>query len=153
VPRKNYLGSQWMRYAGQYPDYQLRLFPRAAGRFQGIVHERVQVDGPVGYLAGALVHLTHRDLSSYVYKINHYSTLEAEAWFGEGRRCRGRDLVRAIAAFPWLYLAQSGWRDGIAGLAVSGGQSFYALLRCLKMWELKCGQSGRRATNDDRPGS
>ena len=86
-------------------------------------------------------------------KINHYSTLEAEAWFGEGRRCRGRDLVRAIAAFPWLYLAKSGWRDGIAGLAVSGGQSFYALLRCLKMWELTCGQSGRRASNDDRPGS
>jgi len=150
VPRKNYLGRHWMRYAGQYPDYQLRLFRRDKGRFEGVVHERVHVAGSVGYLNSALLHLTHRDLSAYVSKINHYSTLEAEAWFAAGRRCRGRELARAIAAFPWLYLVKSGWRDGVTGFVVSACQTLYVWLRCFKVWELECAQSGCGGGHDEQ---
>src|SRR5438105_12638273 len=33
VPRRNLFWGAWVRHGGLYPDYQLRLFPRGAGRF------------------------------------------------------------------------------------------------------------------------
>lgn len=77
IPRKNYLNSRWMRYAAQYPDYQLRLF-RNTARFDGReVHERVTVNGPVGYLKEPMVHCTYQNLDQFVEKINKYTCLEA----------------------------------------------------------------------------
>ena len=33
LPRKNYFFGQFLRYGGQYPDYQLRLFRKDRGYF------------------------------------------------------------------------------------------------------------------------
>jgi hypothetical protein len=99
------------------------------------VHERLQAQGNTGYLNGAILHHTHRDLSDYLAKIDRYTSLEAEAWFHQGVRVGARDLLRALAVFPWLYVFKSGWRDGILGLVVSLFQSFYVFLRCAKIWE------------------
>jgi hypothetical protein len=73
-----------MRYAGQYPDYQLRLFRREQGCFVGTIHERIQVDGPVGHLQGDIVHHTYRDLSDYWQRMERYASLEAQAQLQAG---------------------------------------------------------------------
>ena len=52
IPRKNIFWGAWVRHGGLYPDYQLRLFRRAAGRFvDSAVHESVVVAGRVETLA------------------------------------------------------------------------------------------------------
>ena len=40
IPRRNLFWGAWVRHGGLYPDYQLRLFRRGAGRFvDSAVHE------------------------------------------------------------------------------------------------------------------
>src|SRR4030095_10550748 len=49
IPRRNVFWGAWVRHGGLYPDYQLRLFRRRAGRFVAdVVHESVRVEGRVG---------------------------------------------------------------------------------------------------------
>ena len=45
IPRQNVILGQWVRHAGWYPDYQLRLFRRSCGRYDPDrpVHELVQL--------------------------------------------------------------------------------------------------------------
>jgi len=48
IPRRNLFWGAWVRHGGLYPDYQLRLFRRGAGRFvDSAVHESVLVVGRV----------------------------------------------------------------------------------------------------------
>ena len=44
VPRRNYLWGHWLRYGGLYPDYQIRLFKRGKGEFQGTAGARIGGD-------------------------------------------------------------------------------------------------------------
>jgi glycosyltransferase involved in cell wall biosynthesis len=42
IPRRNYFYGKWIRGGGIYPDYQLRLFRRSAGRYDDVLlHERL----------------------------------------------------------------------------------------------------------------
>ena len=50
IPRRNIFWGAWVRHGGLYPDYQLRLFRRSAGRFvENAVHESVTVSGRVSH--------------------------------------------------------------------------------------------------------
>jgi len=135
LPRKNYLGDRWMRYAGLYPDYKLRLFRKGKGHFEGVVHERVKVRGEVGYLKGAILHHTYKDLSDYWDKINQYTSIEAEELFQQGARFRWYMLLRPLALFFWLYIFRQGWRNGFLGLVNSLFLSWYQFLKYAKLWE------------------
>ncbi|ADG83678.1 glycosyltransferase family 2 protein [Thermincola potens] len=138
IPRKNYLNSRWMRYAAQYPDYQLRLF-RNTARFDGReVHERVTVNGPVGYLKEPMVHCTYQNLDQFVEKINKYTCLEAVE-----RLKKNRDipiylfLYLPLRKFFSLYIYRKGYKDGVLGLIISGLAAFYVFLELAKAWEKK----------------
>ena len=137
IPRRNYLGSHCMRYAGQYPDYQLRLFRRDRGRFVGTIHERVQINGPVGRLRGAIVHHTYRDLSDYWLRMERYATMEAQAQFQAGQHAGLRAPLSALALAVWLYTVRGGWRGGFLGLINSLFPAFYQFLIAAKLWELR----------------
>jgi len=51
VPRVTFHLGRWIRTTDFYPDYQMRLYDRRTGRWQGLyVHESVKVDGPTGQL-------------------------------------------------------------------------------------------------------
>ncbi|MCU1232364.1 MAG: hypothetical protein JWP63_331, partial [Candidatus Solibacter sp.] len=61
VNRRLFFLGRWIRHAGYYPSWNLRLFRRGAGRYEEIpdfepsngdneVHEHVLLRGPAGYL-------------------------------------------------------------------------------------------------------
>ncbi|HYH85688.1 MAG TPA: glycosyltransferase family 2 protein, partial [Pyrinomonadaceae bacterium] len=63
--RSRYMG-RWIRGGGWYPDFQLRLYRRAKGRWAGAhVHESVKMDAGsrVETLGGDLLHFSVRDAS------------------------------------------------------------------------------------------
>ena len=61
IPRRNLFWGAWVRHGGLYPDYQLRLFRRGAGRFvDSAVHESVTVAGRVEKLAEPLLQMDDR---------------------------------------------------------------------------------------------
>src|SRR5207248_3301575 len=74
-----FLGT-WIRHAGWYPSWNLRLFQHALGRYDDRdVHEHVILQGPAGYLRNDLLHHDRRGLEAFVARHNRYSSLEARA--------------------------------------------------------------------------
>jgi glycosyltransferase involved in cell wall biosynthesis len=154
VPRlSHYLGT-WVRSTDWYPDYQLRLYHRTRGRWEGrLVHESVKVNGEVGRLTSDLLHYTYRDVSHHLQTIDRYTSLAARQMFEDGRRAGVRHLlVNPLAAFLRNYVARAGFRDGRVGLIVSLLNSYYVLLKFVKLWELQGRRSalGARRSSSDK---
>jgi glycosyltransferase involved in cell wall biosynthesis len=138
VPRVTRAFGRELRVTDWYPDWQLRLYDRRAGRWDEMrtVHESVRVAGEVGRLRGELRHDGYRDLSEHLQKIDRYTTLAAEA-----NAAGGRDAsLLAIAVHPPLaflrnYVLRRGFTAGTAGLVVSAMNSWYVFLKLAKLWE------------------
>ena len=142
MPRVSYYLGRWIRGTDWYPDYQLRLYDRRVGRFNGKrVHESVELKyGQPGTLEHDLQHFPYRDISDHVTSIDHYTTLAAEEWFAEGRRTNPLEAaVHPPAAFLRNYVFRRGFRDGTAGFLISILNSYYVFLKILKLWELQRG--------------
>jgi glycosyltransferase involved in cell wall biosynthesis len=139
IPRvTRYLG-RWIRSTDWYPDYQLRLYDRRAGRWSDRrVHESVTLDGTPGVLRHELQHHAYRDISHHLATIDRYTTLAAEQWLAEGRRAGAWSaLMHSRLAFARNYILRRGFADGAPGLIVSALNSYYVFLKFAKLWELQ----------------
>jgi glycosyltransferase involved in cell wall biosynthesis len=141
MPRVTYAFDRWIRTTDWYPDRQLRLYDRRAGRWneRRRVHESVTLDGDSpGELRGELQHVGYRGIAHHVGTINRYTTLAAEDLAAGGRTAGAIDLlVHGPAAFLRNYVLRGGWRDGSVGLVISLMNAYYALLKQIKLWELR----------------
>lgn len=129
IPRENVLLGRVVRYAGWYPDYQLRLLLRSAARMDPlrVVHEQAIVDGSVGHLTHPLVHLNYRSLAEFVTKQERYCTYDAERWLMTYGRPRVRALVgQPLREFWRRFVTLRGYREGWLGLVLSAVLAFYA---------------------------
>jgi glycosyltransferase involved in cell wall biosynthesis len=153
----------WIRHAGWYPSWNLRLFRHSFGRYDDRdVHEHVVLNGKVGYLNNDLVHHDRRGLDAFVARHNRYSTLEARARFKA--ECNAPDRARLplsllaspvqrkrflreriwprvpgkpLALFVYMYVLRRGFLDGRAGLALCVFHAFQEFMVCLKLAELR----------------
>ncbi len=139
IPRVAWYLGRWIRSTDWYPDYQLRLYDRRAGRWNGRrVHESIDLQGAPGQLRHELQHYAYRDLSHHLATIDRYTTLAAEQWLAEGRTTNGFELfIHPRLAFIRNYLLRGGIRDGEPGLLVSKLNSYYVFLKLAKLWELQ----------------
>ncbi len=137
IPRRNMFWGAWVRHGGFYPDYQLRLFRRGAGRFvENAVHESVRVTGRVDTLSEALLHHSYRDLEDFVRRSNRYSTLAAQDWLRRGRRVGVLGLLmKPLGRFFSMYILKRGFLDGWRGLVLAVLYAEYVFLRMAKAWE------------------
>jgi glycosyltransferase involved in cell wall biosynthesis len=147
IPRVTQAFGRELRATDWYPDWQLRLYDRRAGRWDETrtVHESVRLQGEPGRLAGEILHDGYRDLSEHLQKIDRYTTLAAEANAARGRHAS----LFAIAIHPPLaflrnYVLRRGFTAGTAGLVVSAMNSWYVFLKLAKLWER------RRHTHEGR---
>jgi glycosyltransferase involved in cell wall biosynthesis len=143
VPRiTNYLG-RWIKTTDWYPDYQLRLYDRRAGRWSARrVHESIALQGTPGQLRHDLQHFAYRDMSHHLATIDRYTTLAAEQAFAEGKRTSALGAVmHAKLAFIRNYLLRRGIMDGSVGLIVSVLNSYYVFLKLAKLVELQRGKT------------
>jgi (heptosyl)LPS beta-1,4-glucosyltransferase len=114
-------GERWIRHSGWYPDWQLRLFPRATSRWDAaLVHERVVLAPGVRRerLDGHLLHHAYENLSEHIAKANAYSTLRARELAG-GRWLLLRGLLKAPVRFLKHFVVGAGFRDGVPGLLIA----------------------------------
>jgi glycosyltransferase involved in cell wall biosynthesis len=132
-----YLG-RWIRSTDWFPDHQLRLYLRTAGRWNGLrIHESFTLhEGAPRTLRGELHHYAYRDISHHLKKIDAYTTLVAEQSHDQGRRTNVMAMaLHPAAAFLRNYLLRGGIRDGAAGLIISMLNSYYVFLKLAKLWE------------------
>ena len=137
--RRNRFLGRWLRHGEGYPDWSLRLFDRRAARWSDdTVHEKVVADGPVGTLAGDLLHESAETLASYLEKNNRYTSLQAQALLAAGRRTNAAKLVLSpLARFIKFYVARLGFLDGAAGFAHIAIGCFNSFLKNAKLMELQ----------------
>jgi hypothetical protein len=139
IPRVAWYLGRWIRGTDWYPDWQVRLFDRTRGAWQGdLVHESVAVRGPLGRLRGALEHHPYADIADHLRKIDSYTTLWARQAAAAGRRS---NLVDVLAGASWAffrnYLLRRGFLLGSAGLIVSVLNTHYTFVKLAKLRELE----------------
>ncbi|MBA3641428.1 MAG: glycosyltransferase family 2 protein [Acidobacteriota bacterium] len=142
-----YLG-RWIHSTDWFPDYQLRLYDRRAGRWNGLaVHESFRLnDGAPARLGGELQHFAYRDISHHLQKIDTYTTLLARQAHEQGRRTN----PLAMGMHPWFaflrnFVLRRGFTDGTAGFVISVLNAYYVFLKLAKLWELQGTRPGRDA--------
>jgi len=137
VPIESVVLGRAFRFSGTQHDRPLRLFRRDLGRWVGAVHETVDLNGEAGDLRHALSHRTIPDMTTFLAKIEHYTTLEARKLAGEQVRPRLGDLtLRPIWTFAKLYLGKQGFRDGLEGLMFCALSGVSAAVRSWKLREI-----------------
>jgi glycosyltransferase involved in cell wall biosynthesis len=129
------------RHSGTQQDLPLRLFRRDRGHWTGLVHETVDLSGPVGQMHQFLEHRTLADVRVFLHKINRYTTLEARDMYQSGRRYRFSDLTaRPLWTFLKLFLYKQGFRDGLEGLMFCALSGLSVAIRTWKLRELELGR-------------
>jgi glycosyltransferase involved in cell wall biosynthesis len=92
VNRRFYFLGKWIRHAGYFPSWNLRLFRKGAARYEFIpdhsnssgdneVHEHMILEGTSARLQEPMEHYAYPDISTFLEKHNRYSSWEAS--------CRG----------------------------------------------------------------
>ena len=167
-----FLGKR-LRHCGYYPSWNVRLMKRGRARCEDRqVHERMVVDGPVGYLDGHLAHWDRRGVGRWMDKHNQYARLEAleihraqrdgasghvtPRLFGDWEQRRRwikqrlypRLPMRWLLRFGYMYIWRLGFLDGLTGLRFCLFVSAYELMITLHQIELNRGRVGSDGDSD-----
>lgn len=138
VARRDRMFGRWIRHGGWYPQYHVRLFRRAGVRWEGAVHERLRISGPIGVVPGDMEHHSHATVEDWVAKMVRYTAIEGREWHAAGRRVAGvRILVEPLLYFAYKYILQQGWRDGVHGLVLAMLMGCYRQLILMRVWDLQ----------------
>ncbi len=138
IPRLvRYLG-RWIRHSGWYPDRRVRLFRKAAARWEGeYVHEKLVLQGRITKLRHPIHHFTYRHISDHVSRINAFSGLGAKKLYARRKKCRWYHLLfLPPARFVRSYFLRRGFLDGFAGLVIAVLNGYAVFLRYAKLREI-----------------
>ncbi len=142
---KHHVLGKWVRHAGLYPEYHLRLFRRDAGRFQDReVDAHVLVPGNVMTLRGHILHFGTESLSHRLRAIDRYTRYESDEREKQGRHYSWFNVtVRPWAAFFYYYVGKLGLLDGMRGLILAVIKADFIFWTYAKLWEKEV-RAGKR---------
>jgi hypothetical protein len=129
----------WLRHGGFHPDFHLRLFRRAACRYDlsRPVHEKLIVEGRVAKLDAPILHYTCSSLAQCLAKMERYGERAARSLFAQGRRGAAWEIaLRPLWRFVRGYFLRAGFLDGAAGAAMAWARAYEAYARYARLWEL-----------------
>ncbi|MBY0386167.1 glycosyltransferase family 2 protein [bacterium] len=143
LPRKNYFFGCWLKHGGQYPDHQIRIFKKGFGVFNNQhVHERLQVNGPIGSLEAAMEHYPYLTISQFIKKFDFYSTFEATYLLNSDVQINFKNnikffIAKPVSRFFRRYFIKRGFLDGIPGFFAALFDSLGWMTRYFKLWEIR----------------
>ena len=139
IPRRNYIGSYWVRHGGWYPSSQLKLFKKEDFQWEEVeVHPRAFLKGHTEKLSSDIIHYSYKNFEDFVNKMNKQTTLEASKWVKDKRKMGlGRALHRTCDRFMRTFFRKKAYKDGMIGFIISVFAGFYQILTYAKYRELK----------------
>jgi len=171
VPSKLMFMGKWLKRAGGYPTYQVRLFHKCRMRFADHGHgQREQTNGTIGLLESPYLHFSFaKGLYDWFDKHNRYSTLEALQIINRDRRrtrlsalfigdpiARRRMWKEVSLRVPFWPLIRWGYTMFVLG-AILEGRPGWSYARLVGMYEqmtllkLRVLRRGRRFEADRTP--
>ena len=139
MPRLSFYQGRWIKHSGFYPDRKLRLFKRTRGYWVGKrVHEKVQVEGKVGFLKSNLLHNPYKNIiKGQLQAEDRYSDLLSQNMFDEGKHYHlSLLLLRPLFKFIEVYILKLGFLDGLAGFIIAITSAYAMFVRYVKLREL-----------------
>jgi len=118
-------------------DKPIKLFNKNEGKFINPVHEIWQSTATTIYSSQIILHYSIKNLSSFLEKINLYSTIRAQQLFTQKKKTNLCEIIfYPKFKFINLYFLKLGFLDGVAGLILSLSLSFNSFLVRSKLWHL-----------------
>ena len=141
-----YLGD-WLRHIW-YPEWRLRLVRKGKARWTGYnPHDRLEIDGAVGRLAGDIHHYSYTDIEDHFRRSIDYARIGAQALAARGKPFRWHKLVLApVVRFVRLLIFRQGWRDGWRGWIIAWSSMFSGFLKYAFLYEIQ--RSGQGDSDD-----
>ncbi len=138
VRRLYWFMGNWLKNAGLYPDYKLRIFQRDKGKFVGEnIHEVVYLEGKVKKLPFDLLHYPWKNIKDYFLKQINYAERVANNKYKAGKTVSLVSIVcKALFTFLHRYFIRFGFLDGVPGLIVSAGAMIGTAYKYFRLWEL-----------------
>ncbi|GEN28460.1 hypothetical protein HVA01_21060 [Halovibrio variabilis] len=135
--RKNYVGDHWIKAAGFYPDSVVRLYNRKTSRYLDKKAHSSVSSPTVRHTKTHLRHLTYRDLSNWVSRINTLSTRDAWAMKESGKKSSSiSPIVHGTNALIRKLIFKGGIFQGSDGVLVAVTTAFHAYIKYAKLNEL-----------------
>lgn len=112
IARRLFIADKFIRFAGYYPDYQLRLFQKALGRFsESPVHESVQMNkNNCPKLKNPLNHYSYSSISQMRTAFYNFAKLSSKPknffWA----------IIAAFYTFIYRFIFRLGFLYGLLGL-------------------------------------
>lgn len=124
IPRILHIGNTPVRHGGFYPDAQLRLFRRGAGKFRDrLVHEAIILKGKSAQLRAPMLHMAYRDVAGFEQAMEKYARLSTEESLRNGYKSwkvsRLNLWLHPCWTFFMRYYVRAGFLDGSLGLKLS----------------------------------
>ena len=142
IPRKNYYLGKWLKFGGNYPDYQLKIFKKGKGVYKPPpLHPKVVVDGKIGYLKTPIEHFPYETVGDYLKKFELYTTYDALFLKEKNVKVHFLNSVRWIVIKPSLrfikrYFLKLGFLNGIPGLFACIFDALGYAVRYVKLWHI-----------------
>lgn len=139
MPFAHQILGQWVKVAGLYPEYHLRLFRKSKGQFEDKeVHAHVRVEGQVVLLRHHIVHYGMTSISKQLSNMDRYSRYQADELKKRGKRFRWHQLVfRPVLIFARTFFWERGFTAGTRGLLISAINATLDFWTHAKLWEIE----------------
>lgn len=141
IPRKNLIFGYWMQASMWWPDYNVRFFKKGKVTWLNKIHRPPETTGESLDLPAeekyAIIHQNYVTISQFLARMDRYTTIQARELKQEGYKFEWKDLFeKPLSEFLSRFFANSGYKDGIHGLALSFLQAYSFLVVYLKLWEI-----------------
>lgn len=138
--KKNFFLGRWMKRGGWF-HYSLHFFRRGKAYYDGVIHEKLIVDGKVGKIEAAVEHYPFTSVSQFVNRHNGYSTREGMAVIEEKGLLPEKDVEfelkkKPVKRFFKFYVKKGGFLEGTHGLVFSVLFAWVHFLNWAKYWEI-----------------
>jgi hypothetical protein len=142
-PRCTFFCERWIRHGDWYPDRVVRLWQRGCGRWEGITHEKLTIQGRIGKLNHDLLHYIAETINDQIRKTATFSDHFVQQCAAQGKNASLCDiLVRPLWRFGRCYVFRLGFLDGWQGCYIAWMTAFYTATRYAK---LRAAQSQKTA--------
>ncbi|MCM0607117.1 MAG: glycosyltransferase family 2 protein [Xanthomonadaceae bacterium] len=151
IYRFEYFLGKKIKYGMWNPIYHDRFYNKKNCHFEGGIHERLVHPAEPVYLQEGCNHDLYLDTDKFLFKLNRYSTLQAEEDVAGGLRT---NIFRLSLSFPHMFLKHlfyyKSYRDGMHGVIISLLEAVYRVVRHIKIWEIQNGYGRYQTTPKNR---
>ncbi len=145
-PENAYLFSRLVFYCGKkirftdwYPDVKLRLWKKEIGKWEGALHENVQLNQNIKpfLLKGALYHYTFHTIAQHIAQINKFTEIGAEVAFKKNKKVSLPMIyLKSEWKFISSYFLRLGFLDGYYGYVICRLSAQATFIKYIKLREL-----------------